>query len=189
MRDCITPFLTDQLLHVPMATAAAEVRHVIAESDRKDLAPLAPSPTVITIYELFSREIHECAHGMGALEGGARDIEIVLRPDATGWCRYSPIQNPIDAIVAHLVGVVGEWKIRPSSIRLYRNGCSDFAAARIWIDEYNASSAWPPLTCEAAARRAVEFVDLHWTRITALALALGNSGTLCDADVRLGCAQ
>ena len=184
MRNLV-PFIADRLLQIPRETAAAEARRLLAASDTRDDFPTASPLPILTYDEWQARLRHEGAHGMGALDGLAPDIEIVMRPDGTGWCSYGAIADPLDAITTHLVGVPAEAKYRPSSINGYANGCYDFIAARLLIDKYNERGVWPPLTCEAAARRAVEFVDFRWKQISALALVLGSTGDLTDYEVRL----
>ena len=173
----IVPFLADQLRHVHVETAAAAVRQAIAQNyAQDDRAPLA-APSPLSIYQLFSREIHECAHAIAALKFGAKNIVVTIRnADATGSCCFDPIEKNADEVTIHLVGFVAETRIKPSAIKVYRDGCADFQAARLLIDKHNSSGVWPPLTCERAAQTACDFVGVHWESILGLAMVLGASG-------------
>jgi hypothetical protein len=193
MRDRIVPFMAHQLLNVTVETAADDVRAALAASEARDqtgLVAAMPQP-VLNYDELQGRMFHEPGHCKGALDGHADKIEALIRPDGSGWCSYTPIANPLDAIRCHLAGFAAEAKAYPPALGRYVHGCYDFTAAKLLIDKYNADGLWPPLTCEAAARSAVEFVDSRWKQIRALALALGSAGSLTDYEIRLfsGCSR
>jgi len=188
MLSRVASFMAHKLLHVPTATAVENARAILAASDARDLEALGSTmPLPIYSYDEWQARLrHETGHAVLVLDKGGRDIEVVIRPeDGTGWCSYTPIENPLDAITAYLVGVAAEAKYYPPSLRRYADGCFDFTAAKLLIDKYNADGLWPPLTCEAAARSAVAFVDSRWKQIGALALALGSAGSLTDYEARL----
>jgi len=181
----VAHFIAAQLRDVHLDTAPDDVRQAIAASyAQDDRKALVTTPPGITVYEMFSREAHEASHAIGALQFGAKNIVVVIRNDATGMCSYDPIEKTADQITINLIGTIAEVRLKPSAIKLYRNGCNDFTAARILIDKHNSSGAWPPLTCERAAQTACDFVDTWWTQILALAMLLSKSGTLTDAEIR-----
>jgi len=178
----IEHFIADQIRRAH--TDTIEVRHAMVASTATDRKPLA-NPPAVSIYELFSREVHECAHAVAALEGGARNIVVTIGADARGSCCFDPIRKSIDHVVVCLVGVIAEVRLRPSALAVYAGGCFDFNSARLLLDMRRERNEWPHMGAEGAAQRATDFVSVHWERIVGLALVLGRSGgTLCDADVR-----
>jgi hypothetical protein len=193
MRDRIALSIAHGLLRVHVPTAADDAAAMRAASDARDTRDARDLEDLIrtmglpilSAEEWDARLRHEPGHAICAEQFGASDIEALIRPDGTGWCSYSEIANPLDAITTHLAGVAAEARAYPPSLRRYANGCHDFLAARVLIDQYNAGGRWPPLTCEAAAAAAVAFVDSKAKEIRALALVLDSAGSLTDYEVRL----
>jgi len=185
-RERVPILLSGYLRDIDRLAAPGNARLSLAASDHREALPLLPSPLPILSNEQWQARLrHEAAHAECSRQSGAQQIEALIRDDGTGWCESTAIGNPLDAITVLLVGVAAEAKYRPSSIHNYARGCYDLFAARILIDKWNGAGEWPPLTCENAARTAVEFVESRWKQINALAMVLGSAGTLTDYEVRL----
>jgi hypothetical protein len=172
---------------VELARFAAQ--RIVASSATKDRIRIAPAraPTQL---EWTATAYHESAHAVAAWSAGASILELRVRAeDATGLCRITEIDKAEDRITFALAGIVAEAKYNPAAVHRYQAGSYDLLVARLLIDTWNEGCTWPPLTCDAAARRALAFVEENFARIANVALALSDAGELDDHAVKVfaGC--
>jgi hypothetical protein len=164
-------------------TAAADAQRLLDTWNYKDHIDL-PLPRIPSWQERMDAIYHELGHVIGRLIGGAADIFVRIRDDASGECVSGPIEKLEDRITSRLAGVVAEARFNPLSIHGNR-GAHDYLVARQLIDELNARGTWPPLSYEGAARKSIHMIEENWQAVERLALVLANAGEICDADIRL----
>jgi hypothetical protein len=166
-------------------TAGFDAQSIVASSAAKDRIRTLPARTP-TQLEMACTAHHEAGHAVAAWSAGAGILELRVRDhDATGLCSITPIEKAEDRITFALAGIVAESKYNPGAIHRYQDGAYDLLVARLLIDAWNERRTWPPMTCDAAARRACAFVDGRWAAIENVALALGDAGELDDHAVRI----
>lgn len=163
------------------STALADAEALARSSAVRDYLPRARAND----HEMNCSRVHGAGHGLAGIVGGATILELRVRDDATELCRVSPIAKLDDQITFALAGVPAEVKFYAPAIHRYANGTYDFFVARLLIDLRNEGNAWPVLTYENAAKRAVRFVAAHWQSIQNVALALASTDDLPDDEVRL----
>jgi hypothetical protein len=172
------------LLDVRIETASDDSTDMLRASDWPDRAGLARP---IASWQSWMNTIHhEAGHAVAALIGGGTHIEVLVREDASGLCshRDGSIVKPEDIVTFTLAGMAAGARFNPSSIHAHADGCYDLMAARQLIAAINACGKWPHLTCENAAKKAVQVVDANWRAIENCALALSDCGELDDFGVR-----
>jgi hypothetical protein len=177
----VIPAAMRDLKNPTVAEGVARVR----SNALKDCLPLAlthqPTP-----HERMARAIHEGYHGVAGDVFGSPSIELVLREDATGYCRIAPLANAEHQIIFSLVGIIGEARYHPQSIHGNTEGNSyDLLSARLQIDAWQAAKTWPPMTYTRAVRLAMQFVDENWQAAKNVAAALNDCGSMDTYAVRL----
>jgi hypothetical protein len=89
MRDNRAKLIAERLRDVNQSTATDEQRQFMATNDLKDCTNLPPT-RLATWQEYMDMCYHECGHAVAALANGATDIEVTVRADGSGVCRYTP---------------------------------------------------------------------------------------------------
>jgi len=165
-------------------TARDEALDRINASTLKDRANLPRR--FASMHDRRTTAHHECGHVMAAFVGGAAQIEVRIRDDATGICIARTVEDPEAGITYSLAGAFAEVKFNPPRIHSYTSGpCADLLISRMRIDQLNAGRTWPQLTYRTAAKTAMRFVDTHWHAIQDLALALDDARELDDMAIRI----
>jgi hypothetical protein len=168
---------------VDLESASAEVRERLAVNTASDLVPCGFEASHA---EMVTASEHEAAHTCFSYSIGDTILSVSLRADGTGCCRtetrVGDRQSIQDRVTMLLCGVAANLKRDPTFIV---KPSSDLIEARIRLAELNARDDGPPLSVEAAAQAACDFVREHWRAIQNVGLVLLASRELIHDDVRI----